>query len=207
MNIKKAFQSMGLWYKDTINYPEPYDADKYQLTTDDEKIQAHAEFLLLLEEKEEKRLETIESKTSQLIAQTGIIFSLLGLFIPLIMDKAAAFNLWIKVFLLVLLLLAFFFYLLTIHNSLKNYRINKFQYSKPSAGNVLEFMDKKIEEFHAEYVRDLLKGIRKNTYNNNRKGTNLLHSYQAFKNANIMTGLLILSLHFISTKRRQAGSH
>ena len=203
--VKKVFRSVGLYLKEDDSYPESLDASSYQLVEDEIKIRAHLDFLSSLAENEENRLNSIESKTSQLIAQTGIIFSLLGLFIPIIMDKASAFQLWIKVILLLLLLIAFFFYLLTIHNALRNYQINKFNYSRPGANNVLEFMNNTVEEFHAETVRDLLSCIKKNAHINNKKGTNLLHSYKAFKIANLTTGILVglfsISILFLDERK------
>ena len=189
--IIAIFQPVGLFYKESRTR-EPLESNLYQLRQGEDVIREHRDFLLRLEEAEEKRLNSIDAKTSQLISQTGIIFSLLSLFIPVIMDKAAGFNLAVKCILIVILVLAAFFYLLTIHNALKNYRINKYSYIRPSSKNVLDLKDRPAAEFRAEEVRDLLSGTNKNIHNNNLKGTNLLHSYTAFKTANTLTGLLVV---------------
>jgi hypothetical protein len=195
--IKEVLNNIGLFYNEPTAV-QHLDHQLYPLTGPVDKLTVHRDFLVRLQENEDKRLESIDSKTSQLIAQTGIIFSLLGLFLPVMMDKATELNIWIKSILIALLILAACFYLLTIHNALRNYRISKYRYGRPGANNVINFKDKSTEEFIAEEIRDILSCINLNIHNNNRKGTNLLHSYAAFKIANLLSGgLIILAAIFI----------
>jgi hypothetical protein len=189
--IKEMLNSIGLC-RPAEDEQEALDHTAYKAGHDLEKVQAHRDFLLALEEAEERRLESLESKTSQMISQTGIIFSLLGLFMPILMDKASAFNIWVKLLLIILLVFCSLMYLLTINNALKNYRINKYKYIRPSARNVLNLQDSDIEKFGTEQVQDLLSAINRNQDNNNKKGTNLLHAYKAFKISIGATGLLIV---------------
>jgi large-conductance mechanosensitive channel len=194
--IKNCLNKVGLFYKEKTECRQT-DYKSYQVQ-DESKLREHRDFLVRLQENEDKRLESIDSKTSQLISQTGIIFSLLGLFIPIMMDKASDLGIVVKTILIFLLVVSALFYMLTIHNALRNYRISKYTYGRSGANNVLDFKDSTAEEFLAEEIRDILSCINKNIQNNNRKGTNLLHSYAAFKVANLLSGaLMILSAIFI----------
>ncbi len=189
--MTEMLSNIGIFYNEPESTRLPYDSQEYQLVDDEKKIAAHRDFLNNLESQEDKRLDTIESKTSNLVAQTAIVFALLGLFIPLIMDKASELNVYVRYFLILLLFLSSFFYLLTIHNALKNYQIHKFRYIRSLPSNVMDFKNDNLENFLAEEVRDLLISVPRNRHINNRKGTNLLHSYNAFKLANFMTGILV----------------
>lgn len=186
-----TLSNIGIFYNEPENTRLPYDSQEYQLEGNEKKITAHRDFLNNLENQEDKRLDTIESKTSNLVAQTAIVFALLGLFIPLIMDKASELNVYVRYFLILILFLSSFFYLLTIHNALKNYQIHKFRYIRSLPSNVMDFKNDNLRKFIAEEVRDLLISVPRNRHINNRKGTNLLHSYNAFKLANFMTGILV----------------
>lgn len=190
--IQKLLETLGLYHSDNEEYTVPYDSDKYRLTKDAEKIKAHRDFLRSMFDQEESRMAAIENKTSQLVAQTGIVFSLLSLFVPIFLDKASSFSITIKLFLIGMLIMTFLCYGLTITNALKNYRINKFKYAKPSPNNVLLLKDRTVRAFWAEEVRDLLRSIKINENINNRKGTNLLHAYKAFNLANVFAGILVV---------------
>jgi hypothetical protein len=196
--IKKILNSIGFCIniKDEKE-PYDYDPEDYKLNNDKAKIEAHKEFLKNLSSEENDRLTLIESKTSQLISQTGIIFSLLSLFVPILIDKIAELSFLIKLTLLILLVLAFLFYMLTIRNALKNFNIKKFGYSSPAPKNVLTLQDENLNQFYAEEVKDLLYSINLNVKLDNRKATNLLHSYNAFKIANTFTGILVVAFSIL----------
>lgn len=189
--MKKLLNKIGLFnMPDEVN-PYSYNPGDYKVLNDERKIEAHKNFLKNLEDEESSRLTLIESKTSQLISQTGIIFSLLSLFVPILIDKVGDIAFIVKLLLLILLISAFCFYMLAIRNALKNFNVKKFTYSKPSPKNVLSLQDKSLEAFYAEEVRDLLYCINVNLKINNLKATNLLHSYNSFRIANTSTGILV----------------
>lgn len=166
-----------------------YDLEKQ---SDSEKIVLHKEFLKSIFDEENNRLSFIENKTSQIISQTSIVFSLLGLFVPIIMDRFENTTLFFKILIIILLLITFSFYLLSITNALKNFDIKKFKYPSPNPLNVLDFKTKSVEQFNAELVRDYLYSIDKAVQINNKKGTNLLHAHKAFKLGNFLTGILVI---------------
>lgn len=187
--MKTYLNKFGLWLDKADVNPYSYSVAEY-LTTDKNKIKAHKEFLKSIEAEENNRLSLLESKTSQLVSQTGIIFSLLSLFIPIFIDKVSGQTLSIRVLFLIILVLAFLFYMLTIRNAIKNFNIKNFVYSKPSPTNVIKYQGKTDDEFTAIEVKDLLHGANQNLKTNNTKATNLIHSYNAFKVANTLTALL-----------------
>lgn len=189
--MKGFLTKIGLLNIHDETNPYSYNPGDYKLENDEKKSEAHKNYLKNLEDEESSRLTLIEGKTSQLISQTGIIFSLLSLFVPILIDKVNDLNFLVKLLLLILLITAFFFYMLTIRNALKNFNVKNFTYSKPSPKNVLNLQDKGLGVFYAEEVRDLLYCINENLKINNRKATNLLHSYNSFKIANTSTGILV----------------
>lgn len=191
--MKEILESLGLYPLFSEPIQTPNQGVEY-LVNDLPRIAVHKEFLKSMEEKEENRLNLIENKTAQLVSQAGMIFSLLGLFIPIFIDKVSEQALFIRIVFLMLLIFSFLFYMLTIHNAMKNLNIWKFRYSKPAASNVPNFQNLSPEEFSAMEVRDLLYSINNNTNINNAKGNNLLHAFNAFKIANTLTAILGLSI-------------
>jgi hypothetical protein len=189
--VKKFFNRYGLCLSETDKNPFSYSPNEY-INADDEKIRTHREFLRSLEAGENDRLALIENKSSQLVSQTGIIFSLLSLFIPIFIDKVSGQILVFRLLFLVLLVLAFAFYVLTVRNAIKNLNIKNFNYSTPSPNDVIKYQDKSPKEFSAIEIKALLHGANQNTKMNNKKGTNLIHSYNSFKTANFFTALLVI---------------
>lgn len=168
-------------------------------TNDTDKLKLHRDFLKSVEAEENARLTLIENKTTQLVAQTGVIFALMSLFIPLVIDKID--GVYMKLLVLLPLSLSFLFYLLTIHNAAKNFNVKVFAYSKSSITNVIKLKDSTVNEFLAEEINDLLYSAKRNSKINDSKATNLIYSYNCFKIANFSTAalgiLLCASLIFI----------
>jgi hypothetical protein len=153
-----------------------------------EKLKMHRDFLKSIEVDENSRLTLLESKSSQIVAQTGVIFALLSLFVPLVIDKIDGFG-W-KLSIVIFLVLAFLFYLLTIHNGAKNLNIGKYIYSRSVPENVITHRNKSEGEFLIEEINDLLYSSRQNSKTNHFKGTNLIHAYNSFKIANTMAAVI-----------------
>jgi hypothetical protein len=156
--------------------------------TNKEKLKLHRDFLKSIEADENSRLTVLESKSSQIVAQTGVIFALLSLFIPLVIDKIDGLG-W-KISIVSFLVLAFLFYLLTIHNGAKNLNIGKYIYSRSIPANVINLQNKSEEEFLVEEINDLLYASKQNAKTNNFKGANLIHAYNSFKTANLMAAVI-----------------
>ena len=203
--MRKIFNYFGLFVAEKKRNGDAQDleyAPKNKTKTED-KLKLHRDFLKSLEAEENNRLTLIENKTTQLVAQTGVIFALLSLFIPLVIDKIDAF--YLKLIIFVPLGLAFLFYLLTIHNAAKNFNVRKFKYSRSKATNVIKHKDGTAEDFLIEEIEDLLYSTKVNAGINDAKASNLIFSYNCFKVANILTAvlgiLLCVSLLFIKQKK------
>jgi predicted S18 family serine protease len=93
----------------------------------------------------------------------------------------------------------------TINNALKNFKVNDFNYIKPSPKNVITFQNKPTAEFYNEVIQDLIDGLNANSEINNKKATNLLHSYKSFKLANLIMAVLVaffcLTIFFFKAKQ------
>lgn len=194
--IINFFKSIGLYKLDGNKEVHPYDPSKYNLTskTDSEKIIHHKNFLKSTLDDENNRLGYIENKTSQIISQTSIVFSLVGLFIPIIINRFEDSELLVKIVIILLLLITFSFYLLSITNALKNFNIKKFRYPYSDPSNVITLIDKSSEEFNSELIRDYLHCIKETSVINNRKATNLLHAHKSFKLGNFSTGIIVICI-------------
>lgn len=191
--MRNFLKSIGLKKVKNIK-PYNYNSSQYNLTSDLSKIKAHKDFLKSTLNEENDRLIAIEGKTNQLVSQTSVVFSLLSLTIPILIDKLDNTNIVIRILLIFLVLIAFAFYSLAIFNALKNFNVKNFKYFVSSPENVLNLKAKSEEKFEAEVVRDYLDSINNNISVNNTKATNLLHSNNAFKIGNIITILIIFTI-------------
>lgn len=189
--IAALLDSVGLRPKTDAKVQEHAPVDTYDVK-DLKKLTQHRDFLRSLKADEDERLKLLESKTSQLFSQTGLILAVMSLFIPLILDKVELTG--VRIAFLMVLFVACFFYVLTIHNSAKTLNIRKYKYQRLRAEDVLDFADTTEARFCAEEVQGLLSSLRANVELNNQKGTNLLRSYRSFWIANVVTAFLSLSL-------------
>ncbi|UPK68305.1 hypothetical protein [Chitinophaga filiformis] len=155
---------------------------------DDDTTKEHLRYLKELIQTENERQNSIESKTSQLVGQCGLIFSLLGLFVPVYFDKFIDFSLAIKIVLLLPFLSSFLFYILAIIKAIENYNITKYRYISGSVQTVINRKTK--DDFINSEINDLLLAIKINTQLNNKKGTNLLHAFRSFRFANVCIAIL-----------------
>jgi hypothetical protein len=194
--IVDFLKSIGVYpINDSLNQDKPenivYDLDQ---NSDSEKITLHRDFLKSALEEENNRLGFIENKTSQIISQTSIVFSLVGLFIPLLINRFENENLLLRIIIIGLLVVTFILYLLSITNALKNFNVKKFRYPYSNSRNVTNLKDNTKEEFNSELVRDYLFCIDETTRLNNIKGTNLLHAYKTFKLGIYFTGVIVICI-------------
>src|SRR5215213_3906444 len=127
--MRKILNHIGLWLDKTEDNLNQSNSSIYTVknkTKAKEKLLLHRDFLRSLSAEENVRLTIIENKTTQLVAQTGVIFALLSLFVPMIADKIDGW--YLKLPFLLILFFAFFLYLLAIHHAVKNYNVQNFKY-------------------------------------------------------------------------------
>jgi ABC-type Fe3+-siderophore transport system permease subunit len=193
--MRKALNFLGLTLaKDNLN-SDSFDPCEYK-AIEETRIKVHKELLESLEKKEVDRLTIIDTKTSQIITYTGIIFSALSLFIPILLAKIVEHNLILRVAFIVIMIFAFLFYALAIHNAIRNYNVGNFPYSRSDPRNVIKYQDKSSNEFTSIEIQDLLYSYNLNSKSNDKKADNLIYAYRTFRIANILTaimGILICS--------------
>jgi hypothetical protein len=159
------------------------------------------DYLKSLETQESARTTTIESKTSQLIGQTSVVFSLLGLFISNYLSKFNSLPVGLQISLVITFLIAVIFYLFTIFNATKYLKISNYAYGQRSTTTVKSIF-KSDDDFKLEEIKDLIYCIEKNIQVTNNKSVNLLNAYQNFKIATFFVGILsvilLISGYFLS---------
>lgn len=201
--LNSFLKTYGFYIDKKIIKPHEYDFADYK-NSDLEKLEHHKSYLKEIENEEENRLNLIESKTSQMISQTGLIFALLSLFIPFIIDKVLDFNFLLKTLFIIFLAIAYLAYILTITNALKNFNVKNFNYVKKSPITILIKQKLDIKSFTKMEIRDSLQAINNNAVINNLKATNLISAYNTFRLGNILTSILVLflctSLLFVKPK-------
>lgn len=150
---------------------------------------------------EDSRLQILESKTSLLTGQTGIIFSLVGLFIPLYLDKFSHVPGPLKYSAVFVFVMSLGLYLNTILQAIRSLNITRFSYARRNPVTVqLNYATE--EQFQVEEVKDLIFCIEQNTALNNYKGGSLIAAYHSFRLGNVAIGILsfliLTSLAFAS---------
>lgn len=191
--IKKIKDYLGFKRDEKIkvSYPDKFEAK--------DNLDLKKEYLKTLESQESSRQATVETKTSQLIGQTGIIFTIINLFIANYISKFSTWPRGYQILLIVLFLICFFFYLCTILQATKYLNVKKYSYGQRDVSTVLQAFKSK-EEFLVEEIKDLIYSIERNIRVNNLKCNNLLYAYRSFKLGTFVGGLLsillILSVYF-----------
>jgi hypothetical protein len=154
-------------------------------------------YLKALSDQEDSRQDIIESKASQITGQSGIIFSLLSLFIANYISRLTDLPLIFQIVLIIVFLISLFLYLNTIFQATKNLNITKYAYAQRSVTTVQAKFNSE-EDFKVEEIKDLIFSIEKNTGNNNLKSNNLIYAYRSFTLGTIFIGLLAVLLIFSS---------
>lgn len=151
-------------------------------------------------DEENQRQSIVEGKNAQLLGQSGVILSLVGLFIPMYFDKFINSGMFFQILLLTGFLSTLSFYFITIFKSSKYLNADGANYVRKSPGTVDQAFSSK-EEFYKEEINDLLVSINSNLLINNQKVKDLKSSYNNFRRANICTAvlsiLLLCSMFFI----------
>lgn len=184
MKFRKYF---GYIKEDKIESVYP---DTYPFT---DTLDLKIEYLKALDAQEGSRQATIETKTSQLIGQAGIIFSLLSLFIANYISKFSVFPGLIQGLLIFFFLVILFFYLSTIFVATRYMNIAKYAYGQRSVTTVQAKFNTD-DDFKIEEIKDLIYSIDRNTKVNNQKSNNLIYAYRSFIVGTVAVGLLSILL-------------
>lgn len=186
--MKNIFENLGLFFPNLEVEKVRYPKYEYQKKASRE----HLQYLKELLEFQRDRQSTIENKTSQLVGQSSVVFSLVGLFVPIFYDKFLTSPLVARILLVLIFLIAFLFYLFTIIHSTRTLLINRYTYATGDTKTVLSNLS--IKEFIEEQVKDLIFSIQVNSYSNDLKGTNLILAHRTFSIGNGAFAILALSV-------------
>lgn len=163
---------------------------KDSYTYDKKLTPIHIEFLKDLEQHEEHRLSGIEGKLSSIIGQSGIIFTLIALFIPLFLDDLNHVALPLKIIYSVLFVLGLCFFTKSILSASATLKINDFPYARPDINSAFDKDNDSKAVFYRELVKDLITTIDINTASNTKKGHNLMVGHRFFVFGLTTMGLL-----------------
>jgi hypothetical protein len=161
---------------------------------DKDLSEEHVQFLKDIEQYEESRLLGIETKLSSIIGQSGIIFTLIALFIPLFLNDLNNISLSLKGMYCLLFVVGFVFFVKSILAASSTLKINDFPYARPDINSALAKTIKERSFFIAGLVKDLITTIEINTAANTKKGNNLMIAHRDFVCGILTMGILGLVL-------------
>jgi hypothetical protein len=183
------FQYLGFVKDDQITntYPDSF--------PNEDNLDGKLDYLKALEQQETARMSTIETKSSQLIGMTSIIFSLLGIFIANYFLKFGGLRGGLQFALVFIFIVALLFYINTIFQTTRYLDISKHAYGQRSTVTVKEKYQG-ANSFKVEEIKDLIFIIERGSQINNRKSNYLIYGYRSFRIATLLIGLLSVLLLF-----------
>lgn len=162
-------------------YPDSFDLR--------DNLDLKIEYLKALDDRENERRTSIDTKTSQLIGQTAIIFSIVSLFISNFISKFGTWPLLVQVLLISVFMLTLWLYLMTIIKATEYLNIHKYSYGQRSTTTVSKIFETS-EDFQIEEIKDVIYAIERNTQVTNLKCNNLVYAHRFFRFGTIMVGVL-----------------
>ncbi|SHM98632.1 hypothetical protein [Mucilaginibacter sp. OK098] len=154
----------------------------------DDKI----EYLKNLYEEENDRQKMVEGKCAQIVSNSGIFLSLIGLLITILFNTRDAMHPVVKIILAICITLIIVLYIISMINGLQGINPFKYYYARGSADTVKKFTD--ITKFKEEQVGDYLYCIQKNHELNTQKLDFLGKARTAFVRGIYTTGGLTFIL-------------
>jgi hypothetical protein len=192
--MRKYLIYVGLKHPKKNDVPEtnspPYlDAQKLEIAT------LYKNYLSDINEGLERRRMSIETKTSQIIGQSGIIISIFGLFFSFIVNDLITQPVFWQVLITAFCLICLFHYITAICHATRNLMINNFRYQTQSSSTITnsQRQDTQIGFLNME-IKDLLEIIRTSEETDNIKGDHLVCASRCFQIANITFGIIVIAM-------------
>jgi hypothetical protein len=149
---------------------------------------------------EEKRRETIEGKTGQLLGQVSIVISIVALFIPLLSDELNVFPLWQKVLAVMLFISVVIAFIVSIWIASTTWIINKYGYLRADLADFYKCGKPRVQrDFLNQHKSLLTEMIPQHVKVNNLKGTKLIRAGIAFRLGILLLGILSVLLSIALT--------
>lgn len=181
-----------------IHTNPPHIPQIYKFARKLELLKIYRTYLIDLRQNQDSRLNTIESKNSQLIGQSSIVISIVALFIPLFINNLNTLNVWVKIPMITLFIGLILHFILTILHASKTLEIDKSKYMTGSTKTITK-ADRSTTEgtFINNENKDLVRIINHNNKIINRTASNLVYASRCFKIAII--GFLFFSFFLLTT--------
>lgn len=190
-------------------YNESYESrkEKYEPVNED-VAQSFLEYVTDLDKKQSQRLETIETKTSQLIGQSSVVLSLIGLFIPLFFDKLNDLPAIWKIILILGFTITVFHFVLSIWQALKMFEVDKTRFMNGATSTITKkTRHLKKNGFINEQINDYIRIVNHNNSATNKIAGNLVYASRCFKIGIISLSFFIIIIisasFFIKDKAQQ----
>lgn len=205
MSLNIIIEKLGLdWFVLLIgkpafeDAPSPYPStlqevrERFGDLKDIEKLEDATGFCTDLLEREEKRLDKIESKAFTLIGITGIAAGFITGFASIILDQSKITSAGVLKPAVLLYILVAISLMWTIYLAVKVVAVGEYRFTYPSANDIFKLSDSPLHDVKQEHVLSLFYSFAKNQQLINRKATFLNGSQLWFRNSIFL--LLILSL-------------
>lgn len=165
-----------------------------------EILLAEVDFLRHQLADEERRRETIEGKTGQLLGQVSIVISIVALFIPLLSDELNVFPLWQKILAVTLFVVVVIAFIISIWIASTTWIINKYGYLRADLEDFYRCgKPRHQEDFLNQHKSLLTEMIPQHVTVNNLKGTKLISAGIAFRLGILLLGILSVLLSIALT--------
>lgn len=168
---------------------------KFKIMPEDslELLKEKREYLKALEKSEDDRRAIFDTKFSQLVGQTGVIFTIVGLFISNYLSKIMTWPICFMVIVLITLLAALIFFMITIFRSTNYINVKNYSYSQRNALTIDDSFANQTAFIKGE-INDLKTVIKINKETNSYKAGKLISAYNSFKTAMLILAVLIAEL-------------
>jgi uncharacterized Tic20 family protein len=158
-----------------------------------DNLELKIDYLKSMDLNENNRQSTIETKTAQLIGQTSIIFTLLGLFLANYFTKFSSLSSTWQTSLTILFFFSLVFYVATIFIATGYLNVRKYKYGQRDAFTVTKYF-KNEDAFRLEEIKDLIYIVDRNMQVNSLKADNLVNAYRCFQIGTLLVAILSVLL-------------
>jgi len=188
--IKKYFEFIGLSSSRPNDVPNKED---YKNSDDINLSKNYLDYLKELDHYQNERQQVIENKNAQIVGQASIVVTILGLFIPLLLEEFIELGMIWKILTAITFLFIFGHYFLSIYHSTRTLLIDRYTYSTGSTKTITKKNRATLElTFINEQIKDLIYIVDNNSKQNSKKGENLILATRTFRIANIGFAFFII---------------
>jgi hypothetical protein len=188
--FSKSFWGLD-WKDNLLTFKKLHEYQKELLTAKSEDLnegeyQLYSDLLESLIQDEKERLSSIETKALQFVGQVSIVTTILGLFVPSILDKVPSSMIGLKIALVIGVAVIALLFVYSIICALRNSNVSKFIFVSPSEDLIPLHQKGKLPKLKYEIINDKLLQVKASSHTINAKASNVIYSFRAFKAAMIV---------------------